>query len=71
MRESSARRVLIVDDSPAFTEALRRLLTSEGFVVDVLHDSDGVVGAVAQFAPDVVLLDVDLPGPAASRCAGA
>jgi putative two-component system response regulator len=62
MRESSARRVLIVDDSPAFTDALRRLLTSEGFVVDVLHDSDGVVGAVAQFAPDVVLLDVDLPG---------
>ena len=62
MRESSARRVLIVDDSPAFTDALRRLLTSEGFVVEVLHDSEGVVGAVAQFAPDVVLLDVDLPG---------
>lgn len=62
MRDTGARRVLIVDDSPAFTDALKRLLTSEGFVADVLHDSDGVIGAVAQFAPDVVLLDVDLPG---------
>lgn len=62
MRDNGSRRVLIVDDSPAFTDALRRLLGAEGFVVDVLHDSDGVIGAVAQFAPDVVLLDVDLPG---------
>jgi putative two-component system response regulator len=62
MRDTGARRVLIVDDSPAFTDVLRRLLTAEGFVVDVLHDSEGVIGAVAQFAPDVVLLDVDLPG---------
>ncbi len=62
MRDTAARRVLIVDDSPAFTDALKRLLAAEGFIADVLHDSDGVVGAVAQCAPDVVLLDVDLPG---------
>jgi len=62
MRDTAARRVLIVDDSPAFTDALRRLLSAEGFVAEVLHDSEGVIGAVAQFAPDVVLLDVELPG---------
>ncbi len=62
MRDMGARRVLIVDDSPAFTDALRRLLAAEGFIADVLHDSEGVIGAVAQCAPDVVLLDVDLPG---------
>lgn len=62
MREAGARRVLVVDDSPAFTEALRRLLTAEGFVAEVVHDSEAVVGAVAQFAPDVILLDVELPG---------
>ena len=61
MRESSARRVLIVDDSPAFTEALRRLLTSEGFVVDVLHDADAVGGAVSQVAPDGAPLHVARP----------
>jgi putative two-component system response regulator len=62
MRDTGARRGGIVDETPAFTDVLRRLLTAAGFVVDVLHDSEGVIGAVAQFAPDVVLLDVDLPG---------
>jgi putative two-component system response regulator len=60
--DGSQRRVLVVDDSPAFTDALRRLLTGEGYAVDVVHDADAVVGALAQFAPDVVLLDVELPG---------
>ena len=32
MRDTGARRVLIVDDSPAFTDALKRLLSAEGFV---------------------------------------
>ncbi|MEP7118583.1 MAG: HD domain-containing phosphohydrolase, partial [Acidobacteriota bacterium] len=45
----------------AFTDALSRLLTAEGFAVDVVHDSDGVVDAVTRCAPDVVLLDVELP----------
>ena len=61
-RDHGNRRVLIVDDSPAFTDALSRLLTAEGFAVDVMHDSDGVIGAVARLGPDVVLLDVELPG---------
>ncbi len=62
MRDSSGRRVLIVDDSPAFTEALKRLVMAEGFTAEVVHDSEAVVGAVAQFTPDVILLDVELPG---------
>ena len=62
MRDHANRRVLIVDDSPAFTDALSRLLTAEGYGVDVVHDSDAVIGAVARSAPDVVLLDVELPG---------
>ncbi|MEZ5290575.1 MAG: response regulator [Vicinamibacterales bacterium] len=62
IRDTTPRRVLVVDDSPAFTDALRRLLTAEGFVADVVHDSEAVEGAIAQFAPDVVLLDVELPG---------
>ncbi len=60
--EHGNRRVLIVDDSPAFTEALAKLLVAEGFAVDVVHDADGVIEAVGRSAPDVVLLDVELPG---------
>jgi len=61
IRDHGNRRILIVDDSPAFTEALAKLLAAEGFAVDVVHDSDGVIEAVARSAPDVVLLDVELP----------
>ena len=39
MRDHGNRRVLIVDDSPAFTDALSRLLVAEGFAVDVVHDA--------------------------------
>ncbi len=62
MHDHGHRRVLIVDDSPSFTDALSRLLTAEGFAVEVVHDSVGVVDAVARLVPDVVLLDVELPG---------
>lgn len=61
MGDHANRRVLIVDDSPAFTDALSRLLMAEGFGVDVVHDSGAVIGAVARSAPDVILLDVELP----------
>lgn len=61
-RDGAPRRVLIVDDSAAFTDALSRLLVMEGYAVEVVHESERVVGAIAQFGPDVVLLDVELPG---------
>ena len=35
MRDQANRRVLIVDDSPAFTDTLSRLLRAEGFAVHV------------------------------------
>lgn len=62
LRDHGTRRVLIVDDSPAFTGPLSRLLVAEGFAVDVVHDSDSVIAAVKSSAPDVILLDVELPG---------
>lgn len=56
------RRVLVVDDSPAFAAALSRLLKAEGFAVDVVHDSTAAFDAVARLEPDVILLDVEIPG---------
>ena len=55
-------RVLIVDDHPSFRATARLLLESEGF--DVVGEScDGATGLrdARALAPDVVLLDVQLP----------
>jgi putative two-component system response regulator len=62
MDDRSGRRVLVVDDSPGFTDLLRRLLTSEGYGVDVVHDGEAAIAAVAARRPDVILLDVEIPG---------
>jgi DNA-binding NarL/FixJ family response regulator len=57
-----AFRLLIVDDHPSFRASARAILEAEGFVI-VGEASDGASAlvAVAELAPDVVLLDVQLP----------
>jgi DNA-binding NtrC family response regulator len=57
-----ARRVLIVDDEEAARYGMRRALEREGYALD---EADSAVAArrrVAAAAPDLVLLDVNLPG---------
>jgi DNA-binding NarL/FixJ family response regulator len=55
--------VLIVDDHSAFRDAARSLLEAEGFVV-VGEAGDGhqALAAAEALRPDVVLLDIQLPG---------
>ena len=57
-----ALRVLIVDDHPGFRARARALLESEGFEVvgEAGSGADGVRTA-RELAPDVVLLDIQLP----------
>jgi putative two-component system response regulator len=59
---TSRPRVLVVDDDAAVTRLFERLLTPEGYVVDIVHDADAAFTAVATLQPDVVLLDVMIPG---------
>ena len=58
----SGQRVLVVDDQPQCTELLVRLLTPEGFVVDVAEDGETALTNINLTPPDIVLLDVGLPG---------
>jgi DNA-binding NarL/FixJ family response regulator len=54
--------VLIVDDHPSFRASARMLLECEGFeVVGEAEDGAGALLAVQRLAPQVVLLDVQLP----------
>jgi putative two-component system response regulator len=54
--------VLVADDDESVTELFRRVLTKEGYAVDVCHDGESALGAVLERPPHLVLLDVNMPG---------
>ncbi|NLC25816.1 MAG: response regulator transcription factor [Fastidiosipila sp.] len=56
------KTVLIVDDDPHIGELLKLYFENEGFRVDVCFRGDEVVDRVQQLNPDVVVLDLMLPG---------
>jgi two-component system, OmpR family, response regulator MtrA len=55
-------RVLIVDDDPALAEMLSIVLAGEGFESRVCARGDRALPELRSYQPDVVLLDVMLPG---------
>jgi CheY-like chemotaxis protein len=60
--DGPSRRILIVDDHGDVAESLRTLLDLAGHQVAVAHDGAAALEAVASFRPEVVLLDIGLPG---------
>ncbi|MGC4083897.1 MAG: response regulator transcription factor [Vicinamibacterales bacterium] len=56
------KRVLVVEDDPVLTRVLRDNLTFEGFEVTSVADGSQAQAVARDFAPDLVLLDVNLPG---------
>ncbi len=61
MRDAG-RRVVLVDDAADVRMLLQLLLELEGFVVTATADGPAGLAAVRAARPDVVLLDVQLPG---------
>jgi len=57
-----ATKVLVVEDEPAIAQAIVRRLSAEGWSVEAVGDGLAGVEAAARLAPDVVVLDVMLPG---------
>lgn len=53
--------VLLIEDEPNIIEAIRFILSREGWHVDVHSDGQTAVEAIAQRTPDIVILDVMLP----------
>ncbi|MCB1312033.1 MAG: response regulator [Sedimentitalea sp.] len=56
------RRVLLIEDEPNIIEAIRFLLTREGWQVETHSDGSDAVEVVRKVAPDLVILDMMLPG---------
>jgi len=57
-----APRVLIVDDDVALAEMLGLVLRREGFIPSVVTSGSAALAAIRRENPDVVLLDLMLPG---------
>jgi DNA-binding response OmpR family regulator len=55
-------RILVVDDEPSLIATLRYALTQSGFAVRTAVDGPAALAAVRDEAPDLVVLDVMLPG---------
>lgn len=55
-------RVLLIEDEANIAEAIRFILSRDGIEVSVLGDGAQALAAVAQARPDLVILDLMLPG---------
>jgi len=58
----AARRVLVVDDNVDSAESLAMLLRLGGHEIETAYDGLQAVEAAERFKPDLVLLDIGLPG---------
>ncbi len=59
---TAAAKVLVVDDTPANVKLLADLLAVKGFAVATAVNGEDALGKVASETPDIVLLDVMMPG---------
>jgi PAS domain S-box-containing protein len=60
--ERPPAKVLVVDDNVDAAEAIATLLQFSGYDIDVAHDPQQALEAAARCKPDLVLLDIGLPG---------
>lgn len=56
------RHVLLIEDEPNIIEAIRFILTRDGWQVDTLSDGAEAMATIRRTRPDVLILDVMLPG---------
>ncbi|HEY3783729.1 MAG TPA: response regulator [Steroidobacteraceae bacterium] len=61
-RKVSPQRVLIVDDNEDAAESMALVLKLEGHETDFVYSAADALMHAASFRPDVVLLDIGLPG---------
>jgi two-component system KDP operon response regulator KdpE len=58
----SAGRILVVDDEPQIRRIMRMTLTGAGYEIDDAKTAEEALRKVREFRPDLVLLDINMPG---------
>ena len=56
------KKILIVDDNELIAEVMSYILTNSGYQVTTLNSGDGVVAQIRDTHPDLVIMDIMLPG---------
>lgn len=62
MNSATLAKILLVDDHPAVLQQTIRLLPETCEVVETLESGTGLPAAVARHEPDLIVLDITLPG---------
>lgn len=55
-------KILVVDDSKLVTDIVSMRLTMYGYAVQIAHSGEEALAIVADQAPDLMVLDVQMPG---------
>ncbi|MBK98412.1 MAG: DNA-binding response regulator [Balneola sp.] len=55
-------RILLIEDEPSLIFTLRDTLENEGYIVIVCEDGEEAVGLAQKNKPDIIILDIMLPG---------
>ena len=58
----TVKHVLVVDDEPAIVEIVRDYLSDAGYRVSTAHSGDEALSQVRSIRPDLIVLDLGLPG---------
>jgi two-component system KDP operon response regulator KdpE len=58
----SAGRILVVDDDPQIRRIMRTALTGATYEIEDAKTGEEALGKVREFRPDLVLLDINMPG---------
>ena len=61
----AGKKLLVADDSLTIQKVIRLALTNEGYDIHAVSDGNHALQQIATFRPDIVLIDVSLPGKSA------